>query len=225
MTKVVAVSANPALVNSVEDFIASVEHGRSNSADKFIEMADHMTDRMLSLFLVEPSRMVKLTGTQQKVIDFAITTAGKASHMLTRQIFKKTTNEQFAPIVRNIDAMYWRPGPDNDNQPMLSVEADPAVASDFIRAADLCAAGEGKANIDLVTRSLDALADLIIEEFFVANTREVKIGFVTQKALNVGVDGSRKAVHAVSKKVLAGLDDEHLREYMAHYRPLLRERG
>ena len=224
MTKVVAVSANPALVNGVEDFLSSVSHGRDNSADKFIEMADHLTDRMLSLFLVEPSRMVKLTGTQQKVIDFAVTTAGKASHMLTRQIFKKTTNEQFAPIVRNIDEMYWRPGADNDNHPMMAVNLDPTLAANFLRAADLCEAGEGKANINMVTQALDDLADVIINDFFVANTREVKIGFVTQKALNLGVDGSRKAIHAVSKKVLAGLDDKHLRDYMAHYRPLVRDR-
>lgn len=225
MTKVVAIPANPALVNGVEDFLTSVEHGRDNSAEKFIEMVDFMTDRMLSLFLVEPSQMITLSGTQQKVIDFAVTTAGKASHMLTRQIFKKTTNEQFAPIVSNVEQMYWRAGSDNDDVALLAVDLAPSLAENFIKAADLCLAGEGKANIDLVTGAMDSLADAVIDDFFVVNTKEVKIGFVTQKALNVGIEGSRKAIHSVSKKVLSGLDDAHLRDYMAHYRPLVRERG
>jgi hypothetical protein len=52
----------------------------------------------------------------------------------------------------------------------------------------------------------------------------VKVGFVTQKALNVGVDGSRKAVHAVNNKVLKDLSDAELQGYMAHYQGLLRQR-
>lgn len=225
MAHVIAVPASPALVNSIEDFLASVSHDRSNSAEKFIEMVDHMTDRMLSLFLVEPSQMMKLGGTQQKVIDFAVATAGKASHMLTRQIYKKVNNAQFAPIAKNVADTYWAAGADNDNQAFVAVPMDETLAADFLAAAELCEKGEGTANIALVIRVMDALADAVIDDFFVVNTHEVKIGFVTQKALNVGIDGSRKAIHAVSKKVLAGLNDEHLKAYMAHYRPLIRERA
>ena len=69
--------------------------------------------------LVEPSQMMKLSGTQAKVIDFAVGTAGKASHMLTRQIYKKTSNAEFAPIVRNFESLYWPAGADNDNHAQL----------------------------------------------------------------------------------------------------------
>ena len=54
MQNVVAIPANPALVNSTEDFIHAVENDRKDSAEKFIQMADHLTDRVLSLFLVRP---------------------------------------------------------------------------------------------------------------------------------------------------------------------------
>ena len=76
----------------------------------------------------------------------------------------------------------------------------------------------------LVTRAMGDVADKIIDEVFVANTKEVKVGFVTQKALNVGADGSRKAVHAVNNKVLKDLSDAELQGYMAHYQGLLRQR-
>ena len=71
---------------------------------------------------------------------------------------------------------------------------------------------------------MSAMSDKIIDEVFVANTKEVKIGFVTQKALNVGIDGSRKAVHAVNNKVLKDLSNDELKGYMAHYQGLLRQR-
>jgi hypothetical protein len=52
----------------------------------------------------------------------------------------------------------------------------------------------------------------------------VKVGFVSQKALNVGVDGSRKAMHAVNNKVLKDLSDADLKAYMEQYQSLLRQR-
>ena len=107
MQNVVAIPANPALVNSTEDFLHAVEHDRKDSAEKFIHMVDHLTDRILSLFLVEPANMTELSGGQKKVIDFAVSTAGKASSMLTRQIVKKGSNAASPPVVTTVKAMYW----------------------------------------------------------------------------------------------------------------------
>ena len=187
-------------------------------------MVDHLTDRILSLFLVEPANMTELSGGQKKVIDFAVSTAGKASSMLTRQIFKKVSNAEFAPVVKNVKAMYWQAGDDNDNHASIAFPVEDSFAADFRKATELCAAGKGTEDVALVTRVMSAMSDKIIDEVFVANTKEVKIGFVTQKALNVGIDGSRKAVHAVNNKVLKDLSDDELKGYMAHYQGLLRQR-
>ncbi|MDX1804479.1 MAG: hypothetical protein R3292_10370 [Alcanivorax sp.] len=225
MQNVVAIPANPALVNSTEDFLHAVEHDRKDSAEKFIHMVDHLTDRILSLFLVEPANMTELSSGQKKIIDFAVSTGGKASSMLTRQIFKKVSNQEFAPVVENVRAMYWQAGDDNDNQAYISFPVDEAFAAQFHKAAVLCAEGKGTEDLPLVTHAMGTVADLIIDEVFVANTKVVKIGFVTQKALNVGVDGSRKAVHAVNHKVLKNLSNDELKGYMAHYQDMVRQRG
>ncbi|MFN3714511.1 MAG: hypothetical protein ACK4SX_12705 [Alcanivoracaceae bacterium] len=224
MGYVVAVPANPALVSGVEDFLNAVKHGRSNSADLFIQMVDHMTDRMLSLFLVEPSRMMELSGTQAKVIDFAVSTAGKASHLLTRQIYKKTSNSEFAPIVQRFESLYWQAGADNDNHAQLQFVIDDAFAAEFLAVVKLCTEGNGEQNVERVSLIMDRLSDEIIENFFVANNRHVKIGFVTQKAVDIGIDGTRKAVHAVNHKVLKGLNNDQLKGFMAHYAPIVRQR-
>lgn len=224
MAHVIAISATPALSNSVEEFIQSVEHGRDNSADKYIAMVDHLTDRMLTLFLVEPREFLALPGGQKRVIDFAISTAGKASHMLTRQIYKKKKPDELQGIAANMNDMYWPPGPENGEHPCLTYPVDDGFAGDFTRAAESATAGQGTAEIALVRKVMDRLADDIIEHFFLRNSREVKIGYVTRKALDVGIDGTKKAVHAVNNKVLGDLDNEQLKLFMGHYESLLKER-
>lgn len=225
MANVIAVSATPALSNSVEDFLNSVEHGRSNSAEKYIEMVDHLTDRMLTLFLVEPREFLELPGGQQRVIDFAISTAGKASHMLTRQIYKKKKPDEFAGIVKNVKEMYWPACTENGDKPCLCYPVDDAFAADFRKATEAAAQGNATADISLVSGVMDQLADDIIEYFFLRNNQEVKIGYVTRKAVDVGIDGTKKAVHAVNHKVLRGLDDEQLKLFMGHYESLLKDRA
>lgn len=222
MAYVVAVPANPALVAGIEEFISAVEHQRSNSAELYIRMVDHMTDRMLSLFMVEPTQMIEFSSTQKKVIDFAVVTAGKASHMLTRQIYKKVTNKEFAPIAENFAKLYWPAGEDNGNQAQIHFPVDDVFAIEFQKVAEQCAAGQGKAVIESMTAVMDRLSDEIIETFFVANNRHVKIGFITQKAVDIGIEGSRSAIRAVNHKVLKGLNAEQLKDFMSHYAPIVR---
>lgn len=224
MVNVVAIPANPALANGLEDFMSAVRHDRSNSAELFISMVDHLTDRMLSLFMIEPSRMIELSSTQSKVIDFAVSTAGKASHMLTRQIYKKISNAEFAPVLKNLEALYWPAGDDNGQQAHVHFPVTDSFANEFHAVAELCAARQGSAQIDRVAAVMDQLSNQIIDNFYVANSKVVKIGFVTQKALDIGIDGSRKAIQAVNHKVLKGLSDEHLAGFMAHYAPIVRQR-
>ncbi|MEQ3637936.1 hypothetical protein [Alcanivorax sp.] len=224
MQNVVAISANPALVNSTEDFIHAVENDRKDSAEKFIEMVDHLTDRVISLLLLEPANRTELSGGQKKVIDFAVSTGSKASSMLTRQIFKKITSKEFAPVLANVKAMYWPAGDDNNNQAYMTFAVDDDFAERFRKATELCAAGKGTEEVSLVIRAMNDVSDKVIDEVFVANTKEVKVGFVSQKALNVGVDGSRKAMHAVNNKVLKDLGDTDLKAYMEQYQSLLRQR-
>ena len=223
MQNVIAIPANPALVNSTEDFLQAMDHGKP-AAEKFITLVDRLTDRLLGLFLLEPAEMTDLSGGQRKVIDFAVSTASKASHMLTRQIYKKVSNEEFAPIAQSVRGMYWPAGEDNNQHPSLAFAVPDDFAADFRRAADVAEAGQGTSEVALITAVMDRLTNEIIDRIFLENTRHVKIGFVTGKALNVGVEGSRKAVHAVNNKVLKGLSDDELKGFMSHYSGILTQR-
>src|SRR5699024_10666674 len=74
----------------------------------------------------------------------------------------------------------------------------------------------GKANISLLTGVMDQLTEEIMHKFFLEPTKEVKMGFVTQKTLNVGVEGSRKAIQAVTNRVMGELSEESLSAFLQH---------
>lgn len=216
----VAIPANPALAHAIEDFLAAANHDRKAS-DAYVHLMDYMTDRILGLFLVEPARMMALTPGQQKVIDFAVSTAGKASHMLTRQIFGKLKGDQLAPVAAYIRKVHWQ----ENGHTFVGFPVSKTFAADFRQSVDVCLSGNGTSELQQVSDVMDQLTDDIMEALFIANTRNVKLGFVTQKALSVGSEGSRKALHAVNHKVLKSMDDDALKTFMQHYQSIIIQRN
>ena len=221
MSKVIAVPANPALHNAAEEFLQAISHDRP-AAEHYIHYIDRLTERMLAMFMIEPAEFTGLTGNARKVVDFAVTTAEKASSMLTRQTWGTISNTEFAPIAAALKVALVEG--DGDKIPsLLTAQVDEVFAREFQEVANACLAGEGDQVRARMSAVMDQLTDHILENFFVRQTRQVKLGMVTRKALDVGIGGSRKAIHAVNHRVLKTLDAEHLRLFMQHYGDLVRD--
>lgn len=224
MTDHIAVTATPELADSVDAFLDAVDRKDRAAADRFITMMDELSERLLNMFLAEPREFLELSSNQVKVINFAISTAEKASHWLTRQIYKKKTPEELAPVAANVREMYWPAGETNDGQARMTFTVEPAFAEEFRQAAEACANHQGSQHLDQVDRVMDGITDGIIENFFLRNAHEVKIGYVLRKSLDASIETTKKAVHAVIHRVLRNLDDEHLGHFMGHYGPILQKR-
>lgn len=224
MTDYIAVTAPNELVQSLDAFLRAVDNQDRAAAEHFMEMMDHLTDRLLNLFLAEPREFLELSNTQVRVIDFAISTAGKASNMLTHQIYKKKTPEELAPVAANVREMYWPAESTEDGQARMAFVVEKSFADEFRHTARVCAQKQGSQDLDRVDRVMDGITDGIIENFFLRNAHEVKIGYVLRKSLDASIDGTKKAVHAVIHRVLRNLDDEHLSRFMGHYEPVLQQK-
>lgn len=224
MTDYIAVTATDELVQNLETFLRAVDNRERVAADHFISMMNHLTDRLLNLFLAEPREFLELSNTQVRVIDFAISTAGKASNMLTHQIYKKKTPEELAPVAANVREMYWPAEQTEDGQARMAFPVEKSFADEFRQTAEACARQRGSQELDRMDRVMDGITDGIIENFFLRNAHEVKIGYVLRKSLDASIDGTKKAVHAVIHKVLRNLDDEHLGHFMGHFEPVLQQK-
>lgn len=224
MTDYITVTAPPELVDSVDNFLHAVDNRDPASAEHFVTLMDHLTERLLNLFLAEPREAMELSSNQRRVMDFAISTSSKASHMLTRQIYKKRTAEELAPVAANVRDMYWPAEKTEDGRARMTFAVDPSFADEFRHTADACAQQRGSQELDRVDRVMDGMTDGIIENFFLRNAQEVKMGYVLRKSLDTSIDGTKKAVHAVIHKVLRDLDDEHLGRFMGHFAPVLQQK-
>lgn len=224
MAHVIAVPISETTFAHSQAFLSAQAEGNKVAAEELISRVDGMTQDMLQLFLIQPTQFVKLSGGQQRIIDFAVSTANKASHMLTRQIFKKTTPQELAPLATLMKSQTWEAEEANNNKIRICVEIDEQLVNDFEQAKAFCAAGEAQANIDLLNSIMDRLTEEILTNFFVAPTEHVKMGFVTKKALHVGVDGSRKAIRAVTNKVMRELDEKAIVAFFNHFGQVILER-
>lgn len=224
MANVIAVPVGEKTISHSHAFLKAQANGDNAAAEELISRVDGMTEDMLQLFLIQPTQFVKLSGGQQRIIDFAVNTANKASHVLTRQIFKKCSAQELAPLAELMKAQTWEAEDANGNQTRICVEVDTQLVEDFQQAKAFCEAGEAKANIDLLTSVMDTLTEEILTNFFVAPTDHVKMGFVTKKALHLGVDGSRKAIRAVTNKVMRELDEKALVAFFNHFGQVILER-
>jgi len=219
---VIAIAANPALDEAIGEFRHALGHN-GKAAEAYIRMMARMTDRMIGLFMLEPVEIAKVSPTQRKIVDFAVDTGSKASSMLTTQIYKKVSNAQFAPIARDLDKMYWAAGADNDNVPHLYYAPDAMFAKNYQLVVDAAAAGSGRAQMSLLLQVLDRMVDDVLQKFFLDQTKHIDIGFITKKALDMSVAGTRSACHAVMHKVVKDFSDEQLKDFMSHYAQVLKQ--
>lgn len=221
---VIAIVANPALDEAIEAFQHALKHN-GRGAEAYIHLMGCITDRTIGLFLLEPVEIAKVGPTQRKIVDFAVDTGSKASSMLTAQVYRKVTNAQFAPIARDLEKMYWAAGADNGDVPHLYYVPDAAFARDFQSVADACAAGEGRARMNLMLQVLNRMVEDVLQKFFLDQTKHVDIGFITKKALDVSVAGTRSACHAVMHKVVKDFNDQQLKDFMSHYSQVLKQKA
>lgn len=224
MTDYIAVTAPDELVRSLDAFLHAVDNNETTAADRHIELVDHMSERVLNLFLAEPRDFLDISNTQARIFDFAIATAENASHLLMRQIYKKKTPVELKPIAANMREMYWPADHEPDGAARLGFPVAAEFAAEFREAAAGCAANRGTDHLDQVERVMNGLTDALIEHFFLRNVREVEIGYVARKSLDMSVNGTKKAVYAVNHRVLRNLDNEHLKLFMAHHERVLQQR-
>lgn len=221
---VIAIAVNPALEEAIQSFRHALKHN-GRGAEAYITLMARLTDRMIALFMLEAVEVAKVSPTQRKIVDFAVDTGNKASSMLTTQIYKKVSNAGFAPIARDLEQLYWPAGADNDNTPQLYYTPDAAFAASYRQVVDACKAGQGRAQMELLLQVLNRMIDDVLDVFFLAQTKHVDIGFITRKALDMSVSGTRAACHAVMNKVVKEFSDEQLSAFMEHYAQALKQKA
>lgn len=222
-TAVIAIAVNPALDAAIASFRHALNHD-GKAAPAYIHMLSCLTDRIVGLLILEAIEIAGVSTTQRKVVDFAVDTGSRVSAMLSAQVYKKVSNTQFLPIARDLDAMYWAAGVDNHDTSHLYYVAAPDFARRFQQVIDASLAGQGRAQIGPLLQIMDVIIDDVLDKYFLEQTRHVDIGFVTRKAMDVGVGATRAAARGVMQKVVKDFSDTQLQQFMHCYAQILKYR-
>ncbi len=201
-------------------FVAALEKKSEGTPVMYMQIMDEVTDRVISLFLLEPAEIAKFSPVMMKIVNFASGLASKTSSSLTAQIFKKGSREQMHNVAEFWQRILWW-APHNDVHAYMAVPIDTAFATEFYQISDHCRAGKGKEHADMGIRLCKRFADLLIDDLFLAPTEYMGMGMVMRKIVSVGVDAVKKAVHEMINKVMKDVTEAQMAEFVYHYEKMV----
>lgn len=218
---VIAVPATLTLQQKLDHFIDEViNKNREGQGPAFAHIMDELTERVISLFLLEPAHIAKFSPVMMKLVNFTASLASKTSSSLSGQLYKKASQQQIRAIAEFVQrVMWWEPS--NDTHAFITVEVTDAFALQFRELVAECRAGRALQHRDEGARLCKEFADTIIDDLFLTPTKLLDLGMVMRKVLSVGVDGVKKALHEMINKVIKDVDQQQMLDFVVHYEQMI----
>ncbi len=218
---VIAVPATLTLQQKLDHFIVgALEKNRDDLAPGFIQIMEELTERVISLFLLEPSHIAGFSPVMMKLVNFTANLASKTSGSLSSQLYKKASLQQLRAIADFFKRVLWWE-PSNDTHAFITTDVSDEFALQFRALAAECKAGRGLQNREHASAMCKQFADTLIDDLFLAPTRHLDLGMVMRKVLSVGVEGVKKAVHEMINKVIKDVNEEQMLNFVVHYEKMI----
>lgn len=220
-TPVIAVPATLTLQQKLDRFIEdALVHNKDGLAPQFIQIMEDLTDRVISLFLLEPAEIARFSPMMMKVMTFTANLSSKTSSSLTGQLYKKASKEQFHQIAEFFKRILWWE-PNNDIHGYITTPVTAQFANDFRALANECKAGNSGAQRQQAKALCNTFAETIIDDLFLAPSEYIDIGIVMRKVLTLGVDGVKKAIYEMVNRIVKDVDDKQMLEFVLHYEKMI----
>jgi hypothetical protein len=197
-------------------FLESASAGHPKAGDYFYKVILQLTEEVIDYLLVQTVAIANVNTMGQKVVNVCASTSNKASSMLSAKIYKNASPKEMQDVAELWQSMIKNTQADQSGEWYLVKEIQESLAQEL----DAIMAEKGDQqhfqpqDIELIMQRYESMMDVIIDEFFLRPTENVKIGMVTKKLLHLGVDGVKQASNAVIHKVVKKLDPQHLANYV-----------
>lgn len=218
---VIAVPATLTLQQKIDHFISgALVKNQDNLAPGFIHIMEELTERVISLFLLEPANIAQFSPVMMKLVNFTANLASKTSSSLSGQLYKKASHAQLKAIADLFQrVLWWQPA--NDTHGFITTPISDEFALQFRELANACRTGQALQNRDAANHLCRQFADTLIDDLFLAPTRQLDLGMVMRKILSVGVDGVKKAVHEMINKVIKDVNEKQMLDFVVHYEQMI----
>lgn len=218
---VIAVPATLTLQQKLDHFIdGALEKNRDDLAPAFIQIMEELTERVVSLFLLEPAHIAQFSPVMMKLVNFTANVATKTSSSLSGQLYKKASRQQMRAVAEFFKRVLWWE-PSNDTHAFITTDVTDDFALQFRELAAECRAGRALQYRDQAGILCKKFADTLIDDLFLAPTRHLDLGLVMRKVLSVGVDGVKKALHEMINKVVKDVNEDQMLNFVVHYEKMI----
>lgn len=221
---VIAVPATLTLQQKLDHFIdGALVKNHDDLAPQFIQIMNELTERVISLFLLEPAHIAQFSAVMMKLVNFTANLASKTSSSLSGQLYKKATRAQMRAIAEFFQkGLWWEPA--NDTHAFITTPVSDNFALQFRELAAACRAGKSLENREQAAILCKVFADTLIDDLFLAPTKHLDLGMVMRKVMSVGVEGVKKAVHEMIAKVTKDVNQQQMLDFVVHYEQMIQSR-
>lgn len=218
MKSYIGFPASQALQSELNNFFEAAEAGDKTTGDHFVKFVDVLTNEVIDYLLLQTIEIAQLNSMSQKVIHMCASTSNKVSGALTSKIYRKAPGKELNAVADLWQGFLRNTEKDDSGEWYILTEIEQKFAAeiDGILADKGDSATYDPADREHVISIYEQLMDIIIDQFFLEASTRVKIGGITKKMLNMGVDSVKAAIHAVLHKVVKKLEPEPLGRYIEH---------
>lgn len=202
-----------------EQLIYEVERGNWRQHDALIELMARFDDEITDAFVFTSLEAMGLGDTTRDIARKAVNTLKSTSQKLTRQIAPKFDETIMRGVSDHIkDVTLLLPGEGRPRH-YIGVRASPELDALRQDVVNRIRAGQHQNISADLTRLLNGVVDVLLEEFYMKQIRLMDLGFVSRKLIDGGVAIGRGAQHQLIKWVVPTLDEASLTrmaDYMVH---------
>lgn len=210
--------ASDSLKSHINNFLEAVEANDKRAGELFVSLIGALTNEVVDSLLLQTIEIAQINSMGQKIFHMCASTSNKVSGALSSKIYKKAPINELRDVATIWQNYLRNTKQDNSGDWYILTPIDESFAQEIDGI--LADKGDSKAydpaDREYAINIYERLMDLIIQRFFLESSTKVKMGGITKKMLNMGVDSVKAAIHAVLHKVVKKLDPEPLGAYIEH---------
>lgn len=206
------------LRSHINNFLEAVEASDKRSGQLYVDLVAVLTEEVIDALLLQTIEIAQLNSVSQKVIHMCANTSNKVSGALTAKIYRKAPIKELQAVADLWQGFLRNTENDGSGDWYILAQIDNSFADEIDKI--LAEKGDNTAydpaDREYAIGIYERLMDVIIDKFFLEASTRVKMGGITKKMLNMGVETVQAAIHAVLHKVVKKLSPESLGRYVEH---------
>lgn len=168
-------------------------------------------EEALDAFFVQPQDFLGLSPGMKRIVNVTVDTIAKATKMVVTRTARKLDLEQNRESANYMDTMrLCQPRADGEECWYIAFPIEQQLCEQAEAAITAARKGYTQSARDQMTEVLLAITDVGLYWYFEQPMKLMGFGPVLQRAVNMGVETTRKATKSTIRKVFPKLDDQQL---------------